>query len=436
MGIRIEDNNVDQGGVRAYNGALQTLLAPNADITHGAIVDSNGAVLVKLSHEVSTLGLGQNLIPANGAIIDAFGSLQVKISNPQATIINGANTLAIDASGNIGVKLNNGIIVAPNITPANGLIIDGSGAAFVKLQNSIMLALNPNAANGLIVDTNGAALVKLNNPSINIINGANTLAIDASGNASVKVSNQPTIIGVVNGSNALAIDASGNASVKINNGIIIAPNSTPANGLVIQPDGSALVDNVVNDTSTAAGFNYWSGASAPTASADGLSTGAAAVPAGVTFASGGVMTNAMGGYNTVNGGWFVLTPNNATADRDYVMMSFLVPAGSKKLIVNGVHIDGLVTTTGAGGIMLAWALGIGVAGAAANAVTQQIIPVGMHSLPGTLTVGQMLNVVDTYFDAPFVVPANAYITLIMRFIGSIPTSGVFRIMACLDAYYK
>jgi len=172
-----------------------------------------------------------------------------------------------------------------------------------------------------------------------------------------------------------------------------------------------------------------------------------AAPTAIVLANNGAGANTL----TVPGGLFSFAAP-AGAETDYVIFTYVVPAGSvtqpgKNLMLRGIWINTInagaaVATTAT---VLFWALGIG--GTAADLATADSLtagtrsyrrlPLGIQSFPVAAAIGAVAEKVDVNLDAPIMVAPGTRINLIVRVpIGTATASQVIRGLIGINGYFE
>jgi hypothetical protein len=163
-----------------------------------------------------------------------------------------------------------------------------------------------------------------------------------------------------------------------------------------------------------------------------------------------ILSNTAAGYTT-KGGIFQFAAV-AGAETDYALFAYQVPAGSvtqpgKNLVIRGVRIDlfnaGAAVATTAHTFM--WAIGVG-SSAVSLATTDSLtaagraprrIPLGVQWLPVGAAIGQAASPIDVNLDAPLLVPAGAFVHVILRMpVGTATASQVIRGTVTFNDYFE
>jgi hypothetical protein len=175
--------------------------------------------------------------------------------------------------------------------------------------------------------------------------------------------------------------------------------------------------------------------------------GNSAAPASIVLANNGAGANTL---TTLGGLYQFAAP--AGAETDYVIFTYLVPAGSvtqpgKNLVIRGVRID--TVNTGAAvattPTTIFWALGVG--GTAADLATADSltaatrayrrIPLGVQSFVVGALAGAVANTVDVNLNAPVVVAPGTRVNGIVRVpIGTATGSQVIRGTFFVNGYFE
>jgi hypothetical protein len=175
--------------------------------------------------------------------------------------------------------------------------------------------------------------------------------------------------------------------------------------------------------------------------------GNSAAPASIVLANNGAGANTLA---TLGGLYQFAAP--AGAETDYVIFTYLVPAGSvtqpgKNLVIRGIRID--TVNTGAAvattPTTIFWALGVG--GTAADLATADSltaatrafrrIPLGVQSFVVGALAGAVANTVDVNLDAPVVVAPGTRVNGIVRVpIGTATASQVIRGTFFVNGYFE
>jgi len=226
--------------------------------------------------------------------------------------------------------------------------------------------------------------------------------------------------------------------------------ASPAKRLGIAEVGIAMGDMATNRlwATQMAGMEQGAHQTPPGAAAAQAATWAnSAAPASITLANNGAGANTL---TTLGGLWQFAAP--AGAETDYVIFTYLVPAGSvtqpgKTLVIRGVRIDALntgaaVATTPT---TLFWALGVG--GTAANLATADSltagtrayrrIPLGIQSLVVGAAIGAQATAIDMNLDAPVIVAPGTRVNGIVRVpLGTATASQVLRGTFFVNGYFE
>jgi hypothetical protein len=175
--------------------------------------------------------------------------------------------------------------------------------------------------------------------------------------------------------------------------------------------------------------------------------GNSAAPGAITLQNDGAGSNTL---TTLGGLWSFAAP--VGAETDYVIFTYLVPAGSvtqpgKNLVIRGVRIEALNTgaTVATTATSLFWALGVG--GTAANLATADSltagtrafrrIPLGIQSFVVGALAGAAAPPVDVNLDAPIMVAAGTRVNGIVRVpLGTATASQVMRGTFTVNGYFE
>lgn len=165
--------------------------------------------------------------------------------------------------------------------------------------------------------------------------------------------------------------------------------------------------------------------------------------------AGAVMTNTTAALGVGLGGQFAALPTLA-ANIDGIISSYQVPAStaaapSKTLYINGVKIQGAVTTVLVGNatpVIYAHSLAYGhtsLSLATAEGVTTKAprrIPLGYDSYAAAAAVGTLGLPVIMTFDNPIVVQPGEFVQIVGKNVGVVTTTGVITFLITFDAYWE
>jgi hypothetical protein len=164
--------------------------------------------------------------------------------------------------------------------------------------------------------------------------------------------------------------------------------------------------------------------------------------------AGAAATNTTAALGSGLGGQFALQPT-LTANTDGIISSYQIPAGSatvpgKSLIIKGIRINGIVTTTFTGGPVYAvWSLAYGhtsvslatAEGAATKAPRR--IPLGIQTFVVTAPVGtQDSRDINIVFQTPVVVNPGEFVQTVMKNVGTVTSAGVITWTIMIDAVWE
>lgn len=173
----------------------------------------------------------------------------------------------------------------------------------------------------------------------------------------------------------------------------------------------------------------------------------------LAVAAGVAMTNTTAALGSGLGGQFSALPTLAIGT-DGIVCSYQNPIGSitqtpRTLIITGVYIDSVVTTTLVGGaVVYAYSLAYGhtaVSLATAESISfttattkaPRRIPVGINSFAANAAVGSMgfkTSPIRIKFDSPIVVNPGEFIALVAKNLGVVTTAGVITWNIMFDGY--
>ena len=163
--------------------------------------------------------------------------------------------------------------------------------------------------------------------------------------------------------------------------------------------------------------------------------------------AGAAMTNTTAALGSGLGGQFAALPTLA-ASTDGIMCSFQNPVGSttqtpRQLVIQGINIQGMVTTLIAGGpILYFYSLAYGhtaVSMATAEAATTKAprrIPLGMEAYPLAAALGTLGQGVQCFLPNPISIAPGEFIAICAKNVGVVSSAGVITWLVTFDGYWE